>query len=222
MCDTGPGRRLNGRPAAGVEASSGGSRLEDDGGILTEPHATTDAELVQASRRGDRAAFSQLVARHAARAVRVAEAILGNRAEAEDAAQDAFIRALERLDGLRRPESFAPWLLRLVTTVSLNARRARGRRREEEIDDTLPLHDPDPAAIAAAEELREAFGRALGRLPEERRVAVVLCLVEGLNATEAGRIMGIPPGTVRSHLHHARKRLREELQAFAPVREEEP
>jgi RNA polymerase sigma-70 factor (ECF subfamily) len=182
---------------------------------LAEAETKTDAELVLAARRGDRAAFGRLAARHAARAVRVAEILLGNHADAEDAAQDAFVRALERLDSLRRPEAFGSWLLRLVTTVSLNARRARGRRREEEIVDDPILDAPDPAAGAGDAELRAALGRALDTISEERRLAVVLCLVDGLNATEAGAIMGIPAGTVRSHLHHARARLRQELAPFA-------
>jgi RNA polymerase sigma-70 factor (ECF subfamily) len=176
--------------------------------------ARTDAELVAASRRGDREAFGELVERHAARAVRVAAAFLRNRADAEDAAADAFLRALERLDGLRRPEAFGPWLLRLVTTVSLNARRARGRRRHEELSPELVDPGRGPAAGAAEAEMREALAGALATLPEERRVAVILCLVEGLNASEAGAWMGIPPGTVRSHLHHARARLRAALGRF--------
>ena len=186
-----------------------------------ETKTAEDAELVRAARRGDRAAFGRLVGRHAARAVRVAEMVLGNRADAEDAAQDAFVRALERLDALRRPEAFGAWLLRLVTTVSLNARRARGRRREEEIDDDAILHAPDPAARTSDAELRLALVQALDTLSEERRLAVLLCLVDGMNATEAGAIMGIPAGTVRSHLHHARIRLRQELAPFANEREKE-
>jgi RNA polymerase sigma-70 factor (ECF subfamily) len=181
---------------------------------LAEVETTADAELVHAARRGDRAAFGRLVARYAARAVRVAEILLGNRADAEDAAQDAFVRALERLDSLRRPEAFGSWLLRLVTTVSLNARRARGRRREEEIAEDPVLDAPDAAASAYHAELRIALGRALDSLSGERQLAVVLCLVDGMNATEAGAIMGIPAGTVRSHLHHARIRLQRELAPF--------
>jgi RNA polymerase sigma-70 factor (ECF subfamily) len=181
----------------------------------SDAETQTDAQLVHAARRGDRAAFGRLVTRHAARAVRVAEMVLGNRTDAEDAAQDAFVRALERLDSLRRPEAFGAWLLRLVTTVSLNARRARGRRREEEIDEDAVLDAPGPAAAASDAELRAALGAALATLPEDRRLAVLLCLVDGMNATEAGAIMGIPAGTVRSHLHHARNRLRRELAPFA-------
>ncbi len=186
-----------------------------DEGSVVEPEARTDAELVLRARAGDGAAFGQLVLRHAARAVRVAEIILGNRADAEDAVQDAFVRALERLESLRRPAAFGPWVLRLVTTVSLNARRARTRRREEDIGDEIELNAPDPAAGAAGSEIRAALARALALLSEERRLAVILCLVEGMNATEAGAIMGVPPGTVRSHLHHARSRLRRELASFA-------
>ncbi len=188
----------------------------------TNGDTQTDAELVRAARRGVRAAFGRLVARHAARAVRVAEMVLGNRADAEDAAQDAFVRALERLDSLRRPEAFGAWLLRLVTTVSLNARRARGRRREEEIDDDTVLDAPDPASRTGDAELRHALAQALDTLSADRRLAVLLCLVDGMNATEAGAIMGIPAGTVRSHLYHARIRLQLELAPFVNENEKEP
>jgi len=139
---------------------------------------------------GDRAAFGVLVERYAGVARRVARAVLGNPEDADDAAQDAMLSALVKLDQYDPRRPFGPWLLRIVSNAATDRRRRRTVRRVEPLDPGL------------------AAGGPLAELPERRRVAVVLFDVEGYSHAEIAAVLGIPEGTVRSEVFHARRRLR--------------
>lgn len=168
----------------------------------------SDATLARLACEGDRAAFGALVTRYAAQARRVARAVLGDVDLADDAAQDAFIAALENLPrfDLRRP--FGPWLMRIVTNAAIDSRRRRTVRRTEPIDPSLV--DPGDATDRAAEqnELSARLRLALAELPERQRVAVTLFDAEGYSHAEIAAILGVPVGTVRSDVFHARRKLR--------------
>jgi len=146
--------------------------------------------------------------------------------EVEDAAQESFLRALRAIDSYDPARPFAPWLYQIARNVARNRQAARGRWKlvplPEEgmsvgIESVGHDSDPDPERAMELTEVRERIRAELHRLPEQRRTAFSLVDVEGMTAAEAGRIMGITPGTIRSHVHHARRVLREALKEFRGV-----
>lgn len=169
----------------------------------------TDAQLVAALRRGDRDAAGRLVGRYLRACRAVALSIVGDVAGSEDMAQDAVVYAVQHIDECRRPERFAGWLMQIVRSLSRN--HVRDRRADRHIDvDTVPLHSlrPSPHVEAERSELRRQLVAALAELPEERRQVVLLHDLEGWTHREIAERLELPAGTVRSHLHHARRQLR--------------
>ncbi len=157
---------------------------------------------------GDRAAFGTLVQRYAGVARRVARAVLGNPEDADDAAQDAMLSALVKLDQYDPRRPFGPWLLRIVANAATDRRRRRTVRRAEPLDLGFVAGGPRPDTTAERRALAERLREALAELPERRRMAVVLFDVEGYSHGEIAEILRIPEGTVRSEVFHARRRLR--------------
>jgi RNA polymerase sigma-70 factor (ECF subfamily) len=179
--------------------------------------AALDARRVGRVLRGDADAYGELVQRHMRRAFSVAYRILEQREDAEDVVQDSFIRALERLDRLDRARPFRPWLLRIVVNQALNYRRGRAVRATSDVPASAPARGPLPDRAAERSDLRSALYDALAALPEKQRTIVQLADIEGLSSAEIGIILDIADGTVRWHLHEARRTLRA---ALAPIREE--
>lgn len=167
-----------------------------------------EAELVARTLAGDRMAFGALVERFAAQARRVARAVLGDPDEADDAAQDAFLSALVKLRQYDPRRPFGPWLMRIVANAATDRRRRRAVRRAEPLAAGLAGGGPGPDAAAERRALAERLRAALAELPERRRIAVVLFDVEGYSHAEIAGILGIPEGTVRSDVFHARRALR--------------
>ncbi len=167
-----------------------------------------EADLVLRAAAGDRSAFGVLVERYAGVARRVARAVLGNPEDADDAAQDAMLSALVKLDQYDPRRPFGPWLLRIVANAATDRRRRRTVRRVEPLDVGLTAGGPRPDTTAERRALGERLRQALAELPERRRVAVVLFDVEGYSHAEIAAVLGIPEGTVRSEVFHARRRLR--------------
>ena len=170
-----------------------------------------EAELAARAQGGDRAAFGTLVERYAAQARRVARAVLGDPDDADDAAQDAFLSALVKLGQYDRRRPFGPWLMRIVANAATDRRRRRAVRQAEPLDAGLAAGGPRPDAEAERRALNARLREALAELPARRRLAVVLFDVEGYSHAEIGAILGIPEGTVRSEVFHARRKLRELL-----------
>ncbi|HZI21754.1 MAG TPA: sigma-70 family RNA polymerase sigma factor [Gemmatimonadales bacterium] len=168
--------------------------------------------LVARALAGDRTALGVLVTRFAAPVRRLAYAILRDADEAEDAAQDGVLQALVKLDRYDPTRPFGPWLMRIVTNAAIDRRRRRAVRDTSELDEELagggPLPDVDVDRLA----LRQRLAMALDKLPERYRVAVVLFDVEGYSQAEIAEILGVAPGTVRSAVFHARRRLRRWLE----------
>jgi len=167
-----------------------------------------EADLVVRAAAGDRSAFGVLVERYAGVARRVARAVLGNPEDADDAAQDAMLSALVKLDQYDPRRPFGPWLLRIVANAATDRRRRRTVRRVEPLDAALTAGGPRPDTTAERRALGDRLRQALAELPERRRVAVVLFDVEGYSHAEIAAVLGIPEGTVRSEVFHARRRLR--------------
>ena len=164
--------------------------------------------LVLAAQRGDGTAFAGLVRLHERRAYAVARAIVTSHEDAEDAVQEGFLHAFKALDRLRPEQPFGAWLHRIVANAALDLTRRRKVRDADELPETVasPFRDPGEAG-----DLRERLRQALTLLGERQRAVIVLHDVEGFKHAEIGRILGIPEGTARSDLHHARALLRRAL-----------
>jgi len=167
-----------------------------------------EAQLAARARAGDRSAFGALVERYADQARRVARAVLSNEEDADDAAQDAFLTALVKLDKFDPSRPFGPWLMRVVANAATDRRRRRKVRQVEELDPGLVAGGPRPDTVTEQEMLGERLRAALAELPDRRRMAVVLFDVEGYSHAEIAEILSIPEGTARSEVFHARRRLR--------------
>lgn len=175
-----------------------------------------EAELVARARRGDRAAFDGLVAANQQIAFRTAYLVLGDAGEAEDAAQEAFVKAYGALGRFREGSPFRPWLLKIVGNAARNRRRSGGRRRNLELRVSAMVHSADAAPSAEAEvlaaERRAALVAAIDGLPPDDRLVIGARYFLDLSEAEIAELAGIPRGTVKSRLSRARGRLGAALQ----------
>jgi RNA polymerase sigma-70 factor (ECF subfamily) len=161
--------------------------------------------LVLAAQAGDSAAFAGLVRRHQRRAYALARSIVLTHDDAEDAVQEGFLHAFRALERFRPEQAFGAWLHRIVANAALDMARRKKVRDADELPETLASPHRDPAE---ADELRARLQGALSTLGERQRAVIVLHDVEGYKHAEIGSLLGIPEGTARSDLHHARAHLR--------------
>ncbi len=175
----------------------------DDG----SERAAAERAFVAAAQAGDATAFAGLVRLHQRRAYVVARAIVLTHEDAEDAVQEGFLHAYRALDRFRPEQAFGAWLHRIVANAALDIARRRKVRDADELPDSVasPHGHRDPAERG---ELRERLRAGLARLAERQRAVIVLHDVEGFKHAEIGAMLGIPEGTARSDLHHARAALR--------------
>ncbi|MDH5590574.1 MAG: sigma-70 family RNA polymerase sigma factor [Gemmatimonadota bacterium] len=183
---------------------------------MNTPETVTDGALVGLARQGDERAFSELVSRYMRAAYAVALSVTGRHEDAEDAAQESLLVALQRLEECREPERFAGWLMTIVRN------RARNLVRREALRDTdvIPVNArsafPQPDRVLEQVELGGRLREALGSLPEVQQQVVLLHDLEGWKHREIAERLDLPAGTVRSHLHFARKALRDFLGTSSP------
>jgi RNA polymerase sigma-70 factor (ECF subfamily) len=167
-----------------------------------EPPVSEEARLVSAARAGDRAAFGELYARHA----RMVHGILLARAprrDVDDLVQDVFLLALRRLDGLRNPDAFGPWLAMIARNRAADHYR-RGPQEEAELPEDLEgTPHPEGEAMAVLAAIR--------RLPAAYREPLILRLVEGMTGPEIAERTGLTAGSVRVNLHRGMEMLRDRL-----------
>lgn len=168
----------------------------------------SDGELVRRARRGETEAFGALVERYMRAAYSVALSVTKRPEDAEDAAQESLMVALDRLDECRSPERFAGWLMTIVRNRSRNLVRREALRVSDPVPDSASHRGPNPEAATERSELRAQLRAALDELSEVQREIVLLHDLEGWKHREIAERLGIPSGTVRSHLHFARKTLR--------------
>ena len=145
-------------------------------------------------------------------AFRVAFGVLRHRQDAEDVAQEAFVKAHRSFRQLRDRERFRAWLVRMTWRLAINRQRADRRRASRELEHAGPPTMPSPAELAASREWTALVWQAIDALPDKLRVVVVLAGIEGYDIREVALLLGLPPGTVKSRLFLARKRLHEHLQ----------
>lgn len=179
---------------------------------MTDAGDDADRALLARLRRRDEQAFRELVARHQAVVRAYAAGILGDPHEAEDAAQEAFLRAHRRLGAFRGDAPLRTWLLRICRNHCLDRLRARPSVTMVALDDEIPAGGADTTAAGVARTIdRERLVRAIGGLPDALQQAVVLRELRGLPYEEVAGILGVPVGTVRSRLSAGRAQLRASL-----------
>jgi RNA polymerase sigma-70 factor (ECF subfamily) len=182
----------------------------------------SDLSLVQRAQRGESGAFDALVRRYQHKVVKLVMRYVRNPTEAEDIAQDAFIKAYRALSRFRGDSAFYTWLYRIAINTAKNSLAARARNPvqldsngsgdedrpglEERMIDTAT-----PEALALTEEIRATVSAAIDRLPEDLRTAIMLRELEGLSYEEIAKTMDCPVGTVRSRIFRAREAVDERL-----------
>lgn len=173
--------------------------------------ACVTALMARAEVRNSEAGFGERVAENQRRVFQIAYGVLRNSADAEEVAQEAFLRAYQKFDSLREAEKFRAWVNRIVFRLALN--RQRGYRRRLARDTAWQVSETtatvDGAKDAEQRVMLERLQREVGRLPEKFRSVLQLSLVEEMDSGDVGVVLGIPEGTVRSRLHTARKLLLE-------------
>jgi len=177
---------------------------------VTEP----DDILVRRCQSGDRDAFGLLVRRYAGRAVGGATVLLGNRDDALDASQEAFIRAwrnIRRFNGRSRFYTWYAALMRNVCLSRLRRRRRRGTMAELAAEPPARADQWDPAVLAERNEQIDRLWRAIGALPLHHREVIDLSHFQHLSYRQIAEALDVPLGTVMSRLHNARKALRDTL-----------
>lgn len=197
--------------------------------LLREARGCTDLELVEVCRDGDTSAFDELVRRHKDPLYNVVYRFLGNREDALDVCQEAFVRAYRSLDGFKANAKVYTWLYSIAANLSRNRLRDKGRKGRdkgvslEAIEEAAPgvasrtAPPYSPRAAASGREMEELLQECLSELPDHYRMAFVLRTFEDLSYDEIAEAMGCPPGTVKSRLNQARKMLRERLTELGVV-----
>jgi RNA polymerase sigma-70 factor (ECF subfamily) len=171
-----------------------------------------ERQAIESVRHGDPDAYDYLVGKYAKRVASVAWNIVRNSHDAEDLAQEAFVRAYENIARFRSGEPFGPWIYRIVTNLALDTVKHRSRVRQEEIGEAMAAARRDSADLPATQnEIARRIDGALATLPEMQRIVARLHLVEELSHAEVAAMMNLSEGTIRSHLSLARRKLREQL-----------
>jgi RNA polymerase sigma-70 factor (ECF subfamily) len=173
--------------------------------------ACVSALISKAEALGIEAGFGERIAENQRRVFQIAYSILGNSADAEDVAQEAFLRAYQKFASLREAEKFRWWINRIVFRLALNRRRGYRRRlaRDTVWQATETSGMVDGAKDAEQRVMLDRLRKEIERLPDKFRSVLQLSLVEEMEAADVGAVLGIPAGTVRSRMHAARKLLLE-------------
>ncbi len=181
--------------------------------------------LIARLKERDERAFNEIVRTHGDKVFSLVYRMIGNRAEAEDLAQEVFVTVFKTVDGFRGESKFSTWLLRIAANHCKNRIKYLSRRRtdatglddlaEDKLSDMgrAPAHShiDAPDVLLEAAELDGIMQKAIGLLEEEHRLLIVLRDVEELSYEEIGEVTGLPEGTIKSRLHRARMTIKEYL-----------
>jgi len=188
------------------------------------PADNDETDLIARVRRKDASAVALIIRQNNQRLYRIARSILRDDFEAEDALQEAYIRAFTRLDLFRGESQLGTWLARIVMNEALGRLRRRkppvafetGTHAQETSAEIIrfPLAHPelDPETTMAQREIRALLERAIDALPEAFRTVLVMRLIEGMSIEETAELLGIKPETVKTRLHRARREVKEEME----------
>ena len=179
-----------------------------------------ESELVERARNGDESAYEELVRAHQGIAFRIAYLVVGSAADAEEAAQEGFVKAYRALGRFRRGAAFRPWLLQIVANEARNRRRTAGRQAALALraaeEGSSGGAAPSPGEIVLAGEERARLLHAVNGLREEERLVIACRYFLELSEQETAAALGVRQGTVKSRTSRALARLREELgEAYA-------
>ena len=184
-----------------------------------EGRPADDSVLVARAQRGDRAAFEEIVQRYQQIAFRTAYVIAGSAADAEDAAQEGFVKAYRALDRFRLDAPLRPWLLRIVANEARNRARSAGRRHQLELKLTEDFRPgdaaPSPEAVVVLADERRQLLQMVNSLSEDDRRVIAARYFLQLDGEETAAALGIAAGTVKSRLSRALARLRACMQVGA-------
>lgn len=189
--------------------------------------STEDKNLIERCRSGDLASFNELVKKYEKQVYNFAYRLTGNYDDANDVAQDSFLRVFNAIGTFRGDSSFTTWLFRITTNVFLDARKRAKAHPQSSLDEYLDLEEssvsrqvedtsPSPEALTEEVERGEILEKAIRSLPEYQRAMVVLYHTEQKSYEEIAEVMNLPIGTVKSRLNRARLALKEKL---SPIRE---
>lgn len=171
-----------------------------------------ERRAIEATRAGERGSYDYLVEKYMRRVVSIAWGVVRNTQDAEDLAQEAFVKAFQSIGRFKEGEPFGPWIYRIVTNLSLDLLKHRKRFPQEELPESARATRRDEADLPAMTcELAIRIDRAIESLPEMQRVVSRLHLVEQFEYSEIAAMMGLSEGTIRSHLSLARAKLRDHL-----------
>jgi RNA polymerase sigma-70 factor (ECF subfamily) len=181
-----------------------------------------DGELIARWRAGDQSAFEALIRRHERRVFGLLMRMLGNREDAEDVAQEAFLSLHRHGHRFRHQARFSTFVFRVAANAALNRRRTLGRKNarmrqlklRQEAGTDLPSAPRDPESMASGAQIQVQVQEALLRLPADLRMVTVLYDIEGLSYREIAKVLEIPEGTVKSRIHRARSALRVRLKGL--------
>ena len=188
-----------------------------NGGAAPEP---SDEALARRVQQGERAALELLIARYLRPLHAVAASYLRDEADIDDAVQEALMRALKSIGRYDATRAFAPWLYQIARNSARDRVATRTRHGGEELSDALRDPGAQPDELVERTQLRRMMARAIDALPEQRRTAFRMHDVDGYTTAQIAHMMGLSEGTVRSHVHHARRALRLTLSAQLPAGEE--
>jgi RNA polymerase sigma-70 factor (ECF subfamily) len=179
---------------------------------------SAEIELIYRSQSGDTEAFGQLVTKYRTKIFNTINVIVGDENDAWDLAQEAFLKAWRSIRRFQGGPSFYTWLYRITMNVTIDSLRRRGRRREVELDDTIPSFLPGPSVNYERAEIREQVYAAFAQLSPEHRAVIVLKEIEDMRCQEIADILDLSLGTVLSRLFYGRKKLQSTLRPiFTPV-----
>jgi len=179
-----------------------------------------EAELVRRSLARDELAFRAIMLRHNRKLYRIARGIVRNDADAEDVVQEAYVRAFMHLKEFRGDASLGTWLSRIVINEALGRLRRKQSRPEVQADEPrleaqiiqFPhTANDDPEKTMAQRQILQLVEQATDKLPENFRLVFITRVIEGMSVEETSEILGIPPETVKTRLHRARRMVREQL-----------
>ena len=173
-------------------------------------------ELIDSLRRGESQAFETLVLTYQHRIFSIAARMLGDSAEAEEVAQEVFLRVHRSIQDFRGEAKLSTWLYAITSRLCLNRLKSGGRQHRAGEAPLMKIADPHPdaGAILEASEMETALHRAIAELDEERRIVVVLRDLHGLSYEEIAAALKLELGTVRSRLHRARMEIKERVKGF--------
>ena len=198
------------KPAPPDAPSNPAVRTVPEPAKTRSPESSEEREWIERARTGDTAAYRRLVERYSDRAYGLALRMLGSPSEAEEVAQDGFLRAWRALPGFRGDSSFSTWLHRIIVRRALDRAAVLKTRRAHEtgLDDAAAIEAPDRSGGAESEALAGRLDRLLGSLTGVQRAAILLYYYEDHSVEQVSQTLGIPIGTVKTHLHRARGILR--------------